>query len=166
MLTRDLLVIYSKFLKYSCAVTIFEIRFIWEYETVMKVLMVDDEATILLHYKLELEDEGYEVVTASDADEALRLFEKENPDLVTLDVVMPMRAGGRLKPSLEPVGIQILRYMREIDEDVPIIMLSAYDYTDRAAKLKCNGYLTKSADTRPLKKLIREISSNLKDQQK
>jgi CheY-like chemotaxis protein len=128
----------------------------------MKVLMVDDESTILLHYKLELEDEGYDVITTMDAEEALTLFEEEKPDMVTLDVVMPMRAGGRLKASLEPVGIQLLRHMKEINEKVPIIMLSAYDYTDRASKLKCEGYLTKSADTETLKKLIREISSNLK----
>lgn len=129
----------------------------------MKILMVDDEATILLHYKMELEDDGYEVITASDADEALRLFEKEKPDMVTLDVVMPMRAGGRLKASLEPVGIQVLRQMKEINQDVPVIMLSAYDYKDRVAKLRCDGYLSKSADTGELKKLVREISANIKE---
>jgi CheY-like chemotaxis protein len=128
----------------------------------MKILMVDDEATILLHYKMELQDEGYDVITAGDADEALRLFEEEKPDMVTLDVVMPMRAGGRLKPSLEPVGIQVLRQMMEINRDVPVIMLSAYDYKDRAEKLNCEGYLTKSADTESLKKMILEISSRMK----
>jgi DNA-binding response OmpR family regulator len=128
----------------------------------MKILMVDDEATILLHYKMELQDEGYDVITAGDADEALRLFEEEKPDMVTLDVVMPMRAGGRLKPSLEPVGIQVLRQMKEINMDVPVIMLSAYDYKDRAEKLNCEGYLTKSADTESLRKMILEISSRMK----
>jgi two-component system response regulator VicR len=124
----------------------------------MKILMVDDEATILLYYKAVLMDEGYDVITACDGDEALKLFEDEKPDMVILDAVMPLRAGGRIKASLEPVGIQLLRYMKEVDENIPIVILSAYDYSEQAAKLKCNGYLSKSPDAESLKKVLRKIS--------
>ena len=127
----------------------------------VKIMMVDDEATILLYYKAELEDEGYNVITAVTADVAVDLFEKEKPDIVTLDIMMPVIAGGRLKASLEPVGIQLLRHMKEINGKVPIVMLSAYEYSEQAAKLKCDGYVSKSTDLEPLKEVLREISNNM-----
>ena len=55
----------------------------------MKILIVDDDQNILRLYKEELEDEGYIIVTASNGQEAIEMFEKEDPDLVTLDILLP-----------------------------------------------------------------------------
>ncbi|MBI5198068.1 MAG: response regulator, partial [Nitrospirae bacterium] len=60
-----------------------------------RILVVDDEENIRLLYKGELEDEGYEVVMAGSGEEALEVFDKVRPDLVTLDIKMPGMGGLR-----------------------------------------------------------------------
>ena len=78
-----------------------------------KVLVVDDEVSIVDILKFNLEREGYRVVTAYDGYEALNVFEKETPDLVILDVMMP---------HLD--GFQVCQKIREVS-NVPVIMLTA-----------------------------------------
>lgn len=112
----------------------------------MKILVVDDEKNILMLYKAELEDEGYSVVTANSGKEALEIFEKENPDLVTLDILMP-----------DIDGIQVLRQMKEKKPNLPIIMLTAYDYRDDFSVWVADAYVVKSADLTGLKSTIKQI---------
>jgi DNA-binding response OmpR family regulator len=112
----------------------------------MKILVVDDEKNILKLYQAELEDEGYTVVTANSGREALDIFEGENPDLVTLDILMP-----------DIDGIQILRQMKEKKPDIPIIMLTAYDYRDDFSVWVSDAYVVKSSDLSNLKATIRQI---------
>lgn len=78
-----------------------------------KVLVVDDEVSIVDILKFNLEREGYRVVTAYDGYEALEVFEREVPDLVILDVMMP---------HLD--GFQVCQRIREVS-NVPVIMLTA-----------------------------------------
>ena len=54
-----------------------------------KILVVDDEKTIVKGLKFALEREHYEVLAAYDGEEALRLFEEEAPDLIVLDLMLP-----------------------------------------------------------------------------
>ncbi|MEW6740196.1 MAG: response regulator [Nitrospirota bacterium] len=112
----------------------------------MKILVVDDEKNILKLYQAELEDEGYTVVTANSGREAMDIFESENPDLVTLDILMP-----------DIDGIQILRQMKEKKPDIPIIMLTAYDYRDDFSVWVSDAYVVKSSDLSNLKATIRQI---------
>jgi DNA-binding response OmpR family regulator len=112
----------------------------------MKILVVDDEKNILKLYKAELEDEGYSVVTANSGREALEIFETENPDLVTLDILMP-----------DIDGIQVLRQMKEKKPTLPIIMLTAYDYRDDFSVWVADAYVVKSSDLTTLKSTIRNI---------
>ncbi len=114
----------------------------------MKILVVDDDAHILRLYKEELEEEGYDVVTAGTGEEALEVFEKENPDLVTLDILMP-----------DIDGISLLRRMKEMKPRLPIIMSTAYDYRDDFAVWASEAYLVKSADLDELKSKIKELLS-------
>lgn len=58
-----------------------------------KVLIADDEPDILEILKYNLTNEGYEVITAKDGDEALEKARRHNPDLVVLDVMMPKKTG-------------------------------------------------------------------------
>ncbi|MDP2157128.1 MAG: response regulator, partial [Nitrospirota bacterium] len=55
----------------------------------MKILIVDDDQSILRLYKEELEEEGYQIVTAASGTEGLAKFETEDFDLVTLDIHLP-----------------------------------------------------------------------------
>lgn len=117
----------------------------------MKILVVDDEKNILKLYKAELEDEGYSVVTANSGREALEIFETENPDLVTLDILMP-----------DIDGIQVLRQMKEKRPTLPIIMLTAYDYRDDFSVWVADAYVVKSSDLTGLKNTIKQIIESRK----
>lgn len=112
----------------------------------MKVMVVDDEKNILRLYQMELEDEGYTVVTANSGKEALEVFDREAPDLVTLDILMP-----------EMDGIQVLRHLKEKNANVPVIMLTAYDYRDDFSVWVSDAYVVKSSDLSNLKATIKQI---------
>ncbi|MCD5412197.1 response regulator [Thermodesulfovibrionales bacterium] len=112
----------------------------------MKILVVDDEKNILKLYQAELEDEGYTVVTANSGEDGLSAFEKEDPDLVTLDILMP-----------DMDGIQVLRQMKEKKPNIPVIMLTAYDYRDDFSVWVADAYIVKSSDTTNLKATIKQV---------
>jgi len=70
-----------------------------------KILLIDDEDDILTTLSLRLESNGYSVVTARDGQEGLDVFEKEKPDLILLDVMMPNMGGFQMLQKLkEKVG--------------------------------------------------------------
>jgi len=113
----------------------------------MKVLIVDDDIHIQRLYKEELEEEGYEIIIAGTGKDALELFEKENPDVVTLDILMP-----------DMDGITLLRKMKEQKPKIPIIMSTAYDYRDDFAVWASEAYIVKSSDLTELKKTIKSLN--------
>jgi len=83
-----------------------------------KILVVDDEQQLALAVKIRLQSRGYQVVTANDGQQALAAIEAEHPDLVLLDVLMPVMDG--------------YSCMREINSrfgrgKIPIIILTARD---------------------------------------
>ena len=112
----------------------------------MKLLIVDDDENIQRLYKEELEDEGYEVFIASSGKSGLEMFEKEKPDLVTLDILMP-----------DIDGISVLRKMKEQRPDIPILMSTAYDYRDDFSVWASEAYIVKSSDLRELKENINKF---------
>lgn len=112
----------------------------------MKILIVDDDQNILRLYKEELEEEGYSVITASNGLEAFEQFEKEEPDLVTLDILLP-----------DVDGIKLLRQMKEKRPRMPVIMSTAYDYRDDFAVWASEAYIVKSADLTELKLTIKKL---------
>jgi len=67
---------------------------------VKKVLIVDDEPDVLLMLRVTLESEGYATALAADAQIALRRVEEEHPDLMLLDVMMPVMDGWAVLESL------------------------------------------------------------------
>ena len=119
----------------------------------MKILVVDDDTHILQLYKMELEDEGYDVVIAGSGKEAMEKFEADTPDLVTLDILMP-----------DIDGISLLRRMKEMKPRLPIIMSTAYDYRDDFAVWASEAYLVKSADLTEMKSTIKELLNKEQDQ--
>jgi DNA-binding response OmpR family regulator len=58
-----------------------------------RILLVDDDAEIVDSLRLALESNGYQVLVARDGNQGLALSERENPDLVILDMMMPKRSG-------------------------------------------------------------------------
>ena len=58
-----------------------------------RILLVDDDAEIVESLRLALESNGYSVLVARDGNQGLALSERENPDLVILDMMMPKRSG-------------------------------------------------------------------------
>ena len=58
-----------------------------------KILVVDDEPSLRELLKAILENEGYEIITANDGKEALKQLEKESPDLILMDMMMPGMSG-------------------------------------------------------------------------
>lgn len=94
------------------------------------ILIVDDEIKIIEVIKLYLENEGYDVIWATDGSDALYKYKKYSVDLIILDLMLP-----------DISGEQICKSIREIS-DVPIIMLTAK--TDEDSVL--NGYSLGSDD--------------------
>ena len=114
----------------------------------MKILIVEDEQNIRRLYRDELEDEGYEVIEASSGEEGVALFEREKPDLVMLDVFL----------DCIDEGIFVLRRMKQLRPTVPVIIVSAFDYTDDLEVWDADGYITKSSDLSELKMAIKEAA--------
>ena len=118
------------------------------------VLIVDDEQHIRLLIEQTLEellDEGVELYTASDGDEALAAIEAQSPDLVFLDVMMPRRN-----------GLEVARAVRDElgNADIHIVLLTAKGQAvDREAGLAAgaNRYLTKPFDPDELLAIAREV---------
>lgn len=112
-----------------------------------RILVVDDEENIRILYSEELQDEGYDVIVASNAEEADIKIRESNPDLITLDIRMPGTD-----------GIDFLRKLRERDKNIPIVMCSAYsDYKQDFRTWASEAYIIKSSDMVELKSTIREI---------
>lgn len=112
-----------------------------------RILVVDDDESVRLLYKEELQQEGYEVLTAATAAEGLALAETARPDLVTLDIKMPGTD-----------GLTALREFKARYRDLPVVMCTAYGSFKRAyASIASDAYVVKSADTTELKNVIRRV---------
>jgi len=112
-----------------------------------KILVVEDEESLRLLYEEELKSEGYEVLTAGNGREAIELLETEKPDLILLDIVMPVMDG------MEALG-RIVGKERKI----PIILNTSYSgYRQDFMSWAADAYVTKSADLSELKKKVREL---------
>ncbi len=99
-----------------------------------KILVVDDESAILQTLRFNLERSGYTVVTASDGRSAVAMAQRETPDLVVLDIMLPVLD-----------GIEACKEIRKFSS-VPIIMLTAKDQEiDKvlALELGADDYVTK-----------------------
>jgi two-component system, OmpR family, response regulator RegX3 len=113
-----------------------------------KVLVVDDEESLLEAIRYALSREGIEVVTAADGGQAMRDFEAERPDLVVLDLMLPTLNGW-----------DVCRRIRATSQ-VPILMLTARDAeVDRVVGLEmgADDYVTKPFSLRELVARVRAL---------
>ena len=113
-----------------------------------RILLVDDEPLILKGLRYTLEQEGYEIMTATDGEEALKVFMENQVDLILLDVMLPKMD-----------GIQVCQRIRE-NSNVPIIMLTAKgEDMDKILGLEygADDYMTKPFNILEVKARIKTI---------
>lgn len=125
----------------------------------MKVLVVDDEESILRMLNITLEVAGYDVFLAKDAVSALDIILEKSPDVIVLDAMLPDISGFNLIPKIKKI------------KDIPIIMLTAKcDINDKllGLKLGADDYITKPFNSTELilrinvvkKRIIKNIDSD------
>lgn len=115
-----------------------------------KILIVDDEKAIVDILNHNLKREGYETVVAYDGEEAISLYEKEKPDLVLLDVMLPKMD-----------GFSVCKNIRQ-STNIPILMVTAKeDIVDKVIGLElgADDYITKPFSVR---EVIARVKANLR----
>jgi len=113
-----------------------------------RVLLVDDDAEIIESLRLALEANGYEILVARDGNQGLALVEREDPDLVVLDMMMPKRSG----------FLVLERLKRKRDGQQRIIMITANEgsrHKAYAEMLGVDDYLRKPF---PMDRLIASVN--------
>lgn len=112
------------------------------------VLIVEDEADIMLALRVALEVTGYRVLGASSGEEALTVLEREEPDAVLLDIRLPGMDGWEFVGRMRETG----RFPQ-----LPVIVVSAHaasESEERAAELGCSAYLTKPFSMEQLREAL------------
>lgn len=96
----------------------------------VKILAVDDSNTNIVLLQGILHDEGYQIITATDGKEALRLIEKDPPDLVLLDLMMPKIDGFKFMEELQK---------KQQYKEIPVLVVSARTEDENIEKAKALG---------------------------
>ncbi len=113
-----------------------------------KVLVIDDDISFRRVLEYNLQEEGYEVITATGGDEGLRLFDEHGPDLVITDMKMP---------GMD--GLQVLKGIKERSPETLVIIITAFGAVDAAVeamKLGAYDYITKPFNRDELKLVVRK----------
>ncbi len=113
----------------------------------MKILIVDDDESHLLLTTLELKDERWEVITASNGEEGIELFENERPDLAVVDVKMP---------GMD--GLTLLKKMKEISPEIPVAIFTGYDEKALTLPDEADAFVVKSSSYKELKEFVRRYA--------
>jgi CheY-like chemotaxis protein len=113
------------------------------------ILVVEDNADVLLTVRLSLETAGYSVIGASSAEEALEGLASVSPDLVLLDLTLP-----------HMTGWELLQKIRSEDgiATTPVVMLTGHvgdDVAKRASELGASGVLAKPFEVGELHRIVR-----------
>jgi CheY-like chemotaxis protein len=119
--------------------------------TKKKILFVDDEPDVRKLTSLRLEKLGYEVLTAIDCREAFDVIQDKKPDLVLLDLILPIVFGTELCKRVKNNG--------EL-KHIPIILFTAYDAimtAEKAESMGADGYIAKPLDLEEFVNKIEQI---------
>lgn len=114
-----------------------------------KILVVDDEPSIVTLMKFNLENAGYEVMTAADGRQGLDIALTEKPDLIVLDLMLP---------GMD--GMDVCKMLRQEKMDTPILMLTAKDEEfDKilGLELGADDYMTKPFSPREVVARVKAI---------
>jgi two-component system alkaline phosphatase synthesis response regulator PhoP len=116
-----------------------------------KILIADDEPNILLSLEFLMKREGYDVIVVRDGQRALEAIARDHPDLVLLDVMMPIKS-----------GFDVCQEVRATEgiSDIPILMLTAKGRDTDIVKgmaMGATAYMTKPFSTREMVLRVREL---------
>ncbi|CAG1065339.1 Regulatory protein AtoC [uncultured bacterium] len=114
----------------------------------VRVLIVDDDVSLRRVLEYNLQEEGYEVLTAGSGEEGLRLFDERGPALVVTDLKMPGMG-----------GFQLLREVKERSPDTVVIVITAFGAVEAAVEaMKAGAYdfITKPFNREALKLTVRK----------
>ena len=104
-----------------------------------KILIVEDNEDARSFMKYLIENYGYEAIEAADGIEALDQFRKHQPDIILMDISLPMVS-----------GLTATKAIREVDAtgEIPIIAITAFGklYLEKAMEAGCNDLITKPLD--------------------
>jgi DNA-binding response OmpR family regulator len=115
-----------------------------------KILFLDDSPSLLQLYAEEFTEDGFEVILAENGKEAFMKLEKESPQLVVMDVHIPIID-----------GCEMLTALLSKDPYVPVIVNTATPmYGEKSMPLGIEAYVVKSSDLTELKQKIREVFEN------
>jgi DNA-binding response OmpR family regulator len=118
----------------------------------MKILVAEDEPMLLKTIELKLKKEGYEVIATPDGRLALEELEKEMPDMIITDIMMPYVS-----------GLEIINFVRQkMNKKIPIIMLSAMEQEKvvmEAFELGADDYITKPFSLNELAIRVKRLSA-------
>ena len=125
-----------------------------------KILIVEDEPDIVTMLEYNLKKEGFRVTSASDGQEALRRAEREHPDIIILDLMLP-----------EIDGLEVCKTLKQSSNtaDIPIIMLTAKaQETDKIVGLElgADDYITKPFSIRELTARVKAVLRRARDKEK
>lgn len=115
---------------------------------VHKILIVDDEENIVNLIEYNLKNAGFQTISADNGQKAIRMAQEERPDLIILDVMLPLMD-----------GFDVVKELRK-ESTVPVLMLTARtEVIDRvlALELGADDYLTKPFSTRELVARVKAI---------
>ena len=116
------------------------------------ILIVDDEKNYLVVLEALLGPQGYEILTAGSANEAIRLIQESDLDLIITDMKMPGTS-----------GMELLEASKEIKPDLPVIMMTAYGTIEMAVeamKKRAYDYITKPFQNEELKLTVKKALEN------
>jgi len=120
-----------------------------------KILFIEDEQAIQTTFKDVLGNKEYEVISAFDGEEGLKLIKEKKPDLILLDLILPRKG-----------GIEVLREIKENEEikDIPVIVLTNLEdlkNVEKALNLGAKNYLVKANYT--LEEVVDKVKKNIKN---
>lgn len=123
----------------------------------IKLLIVEDEKTICEFIKGFFQDRGLEVFYALSGKEGLKIFQKEKPEIIILDILMNGMN-----------GIEVLRHIKQIDKNNAVFMVTRVsddqEMKKESEKLGAVGYITKPVTLENLEKVVMEKVEKLKQQ--
>ncbi|MBQ3834193.1 MAG: response regulator [Elusimicrobia bacterium] len=118
----------------------------------IKILLCDDEVFARDAMAKIIKRKGFDVLVASNAEECIDLFKKQNPEVLFLDVLLP---------DLD--GDNIHKYLKEINKDVNIYYVTGSETVftkQNAESLGAKGYLAKPVNMEELNKVLEDIRKN------
>ena len=114
-----------------------------------KILIIEDDPSIQLGVKVSFEEEGYEVITSSDGENGYKSALSDNPDIILLDIMLPLKN-----------GYDVCRDLRIAGCNIPVIMLtSKKEEMDKiiALEIGADDYITKPFSIRELQARVKAI---------